>query len=288
MGQFAVYLQSFDAEKHLDAGVLHFFRPADVRRFVEAGHQFYHDRYFLAVLGGADQRFDHFGIFGEPVNRRFDAAHVAAQRRFPQHLDIVRKAVVGIVHKNVPAADLVERAAEAVHRRNGGGHPLFELQIAAAAIRESHQVFHIVVARPADAGVVAVDAEFALQIAQHLFGHSLVVNEADRFPLFAVPDAPGHFFDQSFVDVAVQRHLGVAREFQRVGFERFVTQPGEDERQAETHHVVEEDDAGRVAVRRQHDETVELAGRQFDQREVAHRFSGCDISANHFDGQIDA
>ena len=82
-GELAVGLETDDAVKHLYAGVFHAARPADVGRFVEAGHELDNQRGFFSgrgfnecgeygrVLAGAIEGLLHAddgGVFGAGLN----------------------------------------------------------------------------------------------------------------------------------------------------------------------------------------------------------------------------
>ena len=181
----------------------------------------------------------------------------------------------------------VERTVGRVEVGDRRRRPRFEAQVSASDVGEAHQVFHVVVTRTADADIVPVDAEPALEISQHLVGHPPVVDKTHGFAPLAAFHAPGHLLDEALAGIAAEFHLGIARELHGIRLERLVAETGENERQTEPHDIVEKDQTGSPVVRRQHEKPAEILDRQLDQRIIPDHASRT-RTPQQTDGQVNA
>ena len=196
--------------------------------------------------------------------------------------------MIGIVQEAILRTYSFQRAAIGLER--GGEHRRLrgKFQIGASDGRKSYQVLHVVIPRPGIARVETVDKQFRANVAQHIPGHLLVIDQPHRLAFPAVFHASRDLLDQPHTDPAVELDLGIARKFERISLERVVMQSGKDERQTKPHDIVQEHDAGAPSFGRQHDETSELARRQFNQREVTKRLTAARSCPQQFHSQVDS
>ena len=106
-GQLAVGLEADDAVKDLHAGVFHAARPADVRGFVEAGHQLDDQRGFLGG-GGFDQRLEDGRVVAGAVEGLLHADDGGVFGALLDEVDDRVVGVVGVMEQDVVLAQLVE------------------------------------------------------------------------------------------------------------------------------------------------------------------------------------
>lgn len=59
ISEFGMHFQSFNAKDDMDAHLLHFLRPTDVRRLVETRQKFNDNSDLLTIFGCIDKRLDH-------------------------------------------------------------------------------------------------------------------------------------------------------------------------------------------------------------------------------------
>ena len=266
MHEFGVHLQPLHTEHHVDARILHLFRPVDVRLLIETGQQFDDDGYLLAVASGANQRLHHLRITGQPIHRHAYGGNVGRDGRFAQYPQERRKTVIGIVQKPVAGAYRIEHAAM---RRKFGFQHGFECritQVTAAAVRETHEVFHVVVTPAGHLRIPFVYVQHLGDAAEHTAGHGRIIDEPDGFALLPALHPLGYLLKHPVAHVAVELHLGILGELEGIGLELRIRQPLEDERQAETHRIVEEHQALSLPVVGQAHETPELLYGQLDKR----------------------
>ncbi len=78
----AVGFQADDPVGHVNTGLFHRFRPFDIGRFVEAGHQLDDHRHLFAVLGRIDQIADDPGVGIGPIQGHLDDEDLRIGARF--------------------------------------------------------------------------------------------------------------------------------------------------------------------------------------------------------------
>ena len=107
--RLGVRLVADDAVDHVRADFLELARPADVGFLVEARHQLEHDRDFLAVLRGADQRLHQDRVGAGAVDRHLDADDLRVGCRLVEQVDDRLERLVRVVQQDVAAADASKR-----------------------------------------------------------------------------------------------------------------------------------------------------------------------------------
>ena len=107
--QLHVRLEPLHAVRDVSSRLLELLAPADVGRLVEARGDLHQDSHLLAAAGRLLQRRDDRGAAAGAVDRELDRQHGRVHGGTLQELqDRGVEAVVGQVHEDVPAADLVE------------------------------------------------------------------------------------------------------------------------------------------------------------------------------------
>ena len=159
MQQLGMHFQPFHPKNHPDTRVLHLLRPVDVGGFIKTSQQFDDNRHVLPVLRCAYQRLYHPRIFGQTVERSLYAFHIFTYRRFPQYPQIGTETVVGIMQVTIFGTNRVQNASFFQLR--------FEqrrlrqvFQITPPAIRETHQIFQIMITPAGNPRIRLVDIQF--------------------------------------------------------------------------------------------------------------------------------
>ena len=108
------------------------------------------------------------------------------------------------------------------------GLPFRVFKVASPEVRKFHQVLVVVVFSTADNCVITVQFQFVEHAFSQVVGHGCIIDDAQRFSAFAAFHAFRYALEHSAVDVAVDFHLGIAGEFEGIGFESGKSQSTED------------------------------------------------------------
>jgi hypothetical protein len=164
-----VGLVADDAINDVGADLLELGCPADVGFFVETGHELDDDGDFLAVLGGADQRFHEDRVGAGAVHRHLDGDHGGVGGRLAQEFDDRGERLVGVVEQDVGLADGVENIDAFADDLGQARHEGAEFHVRAIdPVRHLHQANQV--HRAIDAVKVG-GLEFKL--GEQEFGHRL-------------------------------------------------------------------------------------------------------------------
>ena len=249
-----MHFEAFDAEDDVDAGVLHALAPTDVRRLVEAGEQLDDDGHFLPVAGGADEGFDHFGVFGQTVECCLDRLDRRVDGRLLEQPDVGVKAVVRHMEEAVALADEVEEAFGACEFMTQDAGPRGVFQVFPPTVGEAHEVTVVLVLAAGEGRVETLVVQLVHHAAQHAGRHGAVVDEPEREAEAPAFDTLRDFLEQAVAQVVVDFHLSILGEFEAVSLVVVEVEAREEQGQAAAHHVVEiHQVAAAVAIREPHE-----------------------------------
>ena len=207
--QFGVNLQSLHAEDDVDAFLLHALAPLDVALLVEAGQEFHHGSYLLAVACRSNQGLHHLGVLGQTIECSLDGFHLRLDGSLAQHTDVAVETVVRHVDITVFLTDLVENALVGEELRFHDRRPLLIFQFLVSAVRERHQVLVVLVssARKRSIKFLGVQpfAQFLLQVLRHF----AVVDDAHRFALLTAVYTQGNLLHRTEVSIIVHLHFRI-------------------------------------------------------------------------------
>ena len=271
------------SKKMQDAGILHFLRPADVGRLVEAGQQFDDDRHLLAVTGGTDKGAHHFRVLGQAVERGLDTLHLLMDGGLLQEADVVVEAMVRHVDEAVALLHQPQQALAAIQFRTYQGFPTWVFQVLPAAIGEGHQVFVVMITTSGQHRVQLVEIQHVHHTLVQVFRHGGVVDDAQGIAFPPTLHSLGYLLQHAVTQVVVYLHLGILRKLEGVRFEVVVVQSAEDDRKTESDDIVQVHQVVVAVLVGQSHKTSADRNRQFDQSILGLLL----MFGLHLDGQVD-
>ena len=237
--QFAVNLESFDAEDYVDALFLHPLAPLDVALLVKSCHQFDHSRDLLAVAGGTDECLHHLRVLGKTIECGLYLLHAGAQGSLAQQSNVGVERVVGHVYEAVFLAYLLEERLLGEEFGLHHGLPLLVFQFVVTAVGKRHEVAVVLIASACERSVKFAHVKTVENALLHVARHVLVVYHADWFATLSRTHSERYLLHSAVVGIVVHLHFGILGELKGVGFVRRRLGADEYQRQTEAYNVVE-------------------------------------------------
>ncbi len=252
-----VGLQLHEAIDHLGAGPFQVTGPADIGLFVEAGLQLDHGGDRLAQFGGLGQRLDDGAVLGRAVQGLLDGHHIGVAGRLAQELHHHVEALERVVDHDVLLADGGKTvAAEVAHALGEAGIVGREQQVRAVVHQQLlgvHQADQPIQREHVD----GVDMHFVGDQRAQVIGHVGIDGQADAMaPAAALQGAFEH--PHQVLGLFVDFHFRVTDDAEDA--RRIHPEAGEQLVQEQAHHVLDGDEAHRLAG--QADEAVHQMGQR--------------------------